>query len=153
MPFCGLRFSVKIQPPVFPRELETLGDHIRARRLNQNLKQKDVAQFVGVDPFTILNWEKNKTEPGARYYPKIVEFLGYCPIRYAHSFGELLRFHRTHKGLSHRKLGKILGFDPASVSRWESSERKPYRKWKNRLMSFFGMHQNFRIFPPPFQNS
>ena len=68
-----------------------------------------------------------------------MEFLGYCPIHYAENFGELLLLHRTHRGLSHRNLGKILNVDPAAISRWESKGRYPYKKWENLLKKYFNI--------------
>ncbi|CAB9543810.1 hypothetical protein BROOK1789C_1216, partial [Bathymodiolus brooksi thiotrophic gill symbiont] len=60
-----------------PKELITLGDHIKKKRLESNKTQKD----VGTDNFTIVNWEKNSTKNiPAKYYPKIMEFLTYCPF-------------------------------------------------------------------------
>ncbi len=29
-----------------------------------------------IDPSSILNWEKGKTNPSIRYYPAIMQFLG-----------------------------------------------------------------------------
>ena len=64
-----------------PKELITLGDHIKKKRLEYNLFQKDVGKIIGTDNFTIVNWEKNNTQNiPAKYYPRIMEFLTYCPL-------------------------------------------------------------------------
>ena len=41
--------------------------------------QKEVADQLGVVPWTILNWEKGRTEPPIAAVPVIKEFLGYDP--------------------------------------------------------------------------
>jgi DNA-binding XRE family transcriptional regulator len=64
-----------------PKKLITLGDHIKKKRLEENLFQKDIGKVIGTDNFTIVNWEKNSTKNiPAKYYPKIMEFLTYCPF-------------------------------------------------------------------------
>ena len=77
------------------------------------------------------------TEPGVKYYPKIMDFLGYCPIHYSKNFGEKLILHRMYRGYSHRSLGKALNIDPATICRWETSNRMPYKKHRNKLEEFF----------------
>jgi transcriptional regulator with XRE-family HTH domain len=60
----------------YPTELKTIGDHIRKRRLDLGLLQREVAERVRSDVMTILNWEKNRTKPKARHMPAIRAFLG-----------------------------------------------------------------------------
>src|SRR5687768_12538974 len=45
------------------------------------LSQGTVAQSLGVDAWTVLNWELNKTRPGAKHLGRITKFLGYFPLR------------------------------------------------------------------------
>ena len=53
--FCHL--TLKIQNPTskrnYPNELNTLGDHIRYKRLDLELFQKDIAGIIGVTEDTI----------------------------------------------------------------------------------------------------
>jgi DNA-binding XRE family transcriptional regulator len=56
----------------------TLGDHLRRRRLELGLYQKDVAIQIGVTASTIWNWEHGWTID-KRFVPLIVDFLGYRP--------------------------------------------------------------------------
>ena len=138
LPFCHFQISFKFQPYNYPSKIETLGDHLLVRRLDKKLIQKDVAKIIGVNENTILDWEKKHTDPEVKYYPKIMDFMGCCPIHYAKSFGDLLLLYRTHKGLSHRQLAKKLKVDPGTISRWESGVRNPYKKHQNRINKFFG---------------
>ena len=65
---------------MYPKQLKTLGDHIRARRLDLGLLQKDVAEIIGVTTDTIANWEKNRHHPMRCHYMRINTFLGYSPL-------------------------------------------------------------------------
>jgi DNA-binding XRE family transcriptional regulator len=47
----------------FPKQINSLGDHIRARRLNLKLLQKQVSDQIGVREQTITGWERNVTRP------------------------------------------------------------------------------------------
>ena len=64
MPFCQTTLKAK-RPRIraYPEELKTIGDHIRKRRLDLGLLQKDVGRLVGVDTTTVTNWEKGRTGP------------------------------------------------------------------------------------------
>ena len=52
---------------------------MKRRRLDLGLLQKEVADQIGANPWTIANWEKGKTKPAARFIPAIIGFLGYDP--------------------------------------------------------------------------
>lgn len=75
-------------PPAYPRDLRTLGDHLR------RLLQKDVAAHLGVDKGSIYNWELNRTAPALRFIPGVVQFLGYLPFPLNGSLPERLRAYR-----------------------------------------------------------
>jgi DNA-binding XRE family transcriptional regulator len=47
----------------YPLKIETLGDHLRKRRLDLGLLQKEVGSIIGVDETTIYNWENNRASP------------------------------------------------------------------------------------------
>ena len=129
MPFChaDLRAS-KPSSIHYPQGINTLGDHIRARRLDLKLLQKQVADYIGVAYATITNWEGNTTSPEIRYIPAIVRFLGYGPQTPANSFSERLVTVRRTLGLSQRKMAKKLGVDPASILGWEAGRHQPTGK-------------------------
>ncbi len=119
--------SLRRKPPSYPKELVTLGDQIRARRLDLELEQKEVAPRLGVSTATLLNWELNKRETEIRWYPRIMAFLGYCPVQYPKTFGERLRLLRTHRGLSISEFANILQVDPGTLANWEHDRRTPQR--------------------------
>ena len=82
LPFCKVTLrGSKPFSSAYPRELKTVGDHMRKRRLDLKLLQKDVGQILGVARGTIMVWETNLRLPSPKLIPKIVEFLGYDPLQ------------------------------------------------------------------------
>jgi transcriptional regulator with XRE-family HTH domain len=59
----------------YPKQINHLGDLIKARRLELGQLQRDVGELIGTDSFTVSNWEKGYTPPAVRFYPKIIEYL------------------------------------------------------------------------------
>ena len=62
--------------PGFPKALLTIGDHIRKRRLDLGLFQRQVALQIGVAEASVWNWEKGGMKPKIRHLPAIISFLG-----------------------------------------------------------------------------
>lgn len=62
-----------------PKELDpepgSLGEHVKRRRLKAKLTQRQAAERMSVNPWTVLNWENQKTEPARRLIPAILRFL------------------------------------------------------------------------------
>ena len=53
----------KTKDKAYPTEITTIGDAIRARRLDLGLKQREVAAIIGCDQMSVLNWEKGYNKP------------------------------------------------------------------------------------------
>src|ERR1039458_9382279 len=110
LPFCHFNLrAARSKSERYPKELNTLGDHIRTRRLDLKLLQKQVAAQIGVHEITISNWEGNAAVPAIRYTPAIIQFLGYDPLPPANSFPERIATARRALGLSLRKMAEKLG--------------------------------------------
>ena len=100
MPFCKIALRAQRPPsPAYPLALRTLGDHLRKKRLDLRLLQREVAARLGVDETTICNWESHRTAPQPRLTPGIIAFLGYNPYdTQSATFGERLIAHRYALG-------------------------------------------------------
>jgi DNA-binding transcriptional regulator YiaG len=80
LPFYKVTLRAKKRPSeAFPKELKTIGDHIRKRRLELNLTQKEVATILKVSECSIWNWENNRNRTRIKSLLKISEFLVYIP--------------------------------------------------------------------------
>ena len=129
LPFCHFELrAARRKPANYPKEINSLGDHIRARRLDLNLLQKQAADEIGVHETTITGWEGNATVPEVRYMPAIIQFLGYNPIPDASSLPKRLATARMALGLSQRKMAKKLGVDPSTLMGWEVGRHQPTGK-------------------------
>ncbi len=51
----------------------TFGQRIRKRRLEMGLKQVEVAGLLGVNPRTVVNWEKDRTTPRSPEMEAVVQ--------------------------------------------------------------------------------
>ena len=140
MPFCYFALSAK-RPPnsAYPKELVTLGDHLRKRRLDLGFYPKDVAVAIGVDNMTVCNWEKGRSKPEIRLIPKLIEFLGYePPIPEPKTLGELVLQYRRQKGISQKELARQIGIDPGTLGRLEADRGRCFPSVMRRVWAFFG---------------
>jgi len=117
--------------------MNTLGDHIRARRLDLSLFQSQVAELIGVCPLTITNWEGNASQPPVQYIPAIIRFLGYDPFPKGRSFPERIAAARRGSGMTQKQLAHEFGVDPTTIRDWENGQLEPSRKKRELLDTFF----------------
>jgi transcriptional regulator with XRE-family HTH domain len=137
LPFYELKLShVKPKDHAYPKNVKTLGDRIRARRLDLGLFQKDVASQMGVTKETIMVWEKNHHEPHLSQLPKITQFIGSEPDPPAQTMSEKLLAIRRRHGLSLDLMARYLDVDPGSLSRWEQGDPVLFKHIKHRFESF-----------------
>lgn len=121
----------------YPKLLKTVGDHLRTRRLDLGLLQRDVAGLMCTDLKNICNWELNHKQPSLHYLPRIVEFLGYdFWTERAGSIGGLLRMYRNTHGLTQKKFAKVIGIDPTTLSRIERGKRNPMPSTVKKITQF-----------------
>jgi transcriptional regulator with XRE-family HTH domain len=142
LPFGHVTLSAKKpQSRAYPKALTTIGDHMRTRRLDLNLLQKDVALSIGVDTCTITNWEKDRSSPRLHLMPKIIAFLGDNPfsVDEGGELGEKIRVYRKLHGITQKRLAKELGIDPTTLARWEKDLST--RKESDRKRLWLGYSQ------------
>jgi DNA-binding XRE family transcriptional regulator len=115
---CKIVIPLKIPaPPELTEDPVTLGDHLRRRRLELGLHQKDVAAQIGVTASTIWNWEHGWTiDP--RYIPRVIDFLGFNPIPCPDDLLERVAWYKQVNGLTLKQLGAEMGRDPEQVADW-----------------------------------
>ena len=108
-----------LKPKETDFEPQTLGEHVRKRRLELRLTQKQAAERLGVNPWTVLNWEKDHTEPPIESMPAIIRFLGYDPFPEPKSLVERLLAKRRAMGWSIKEAARQLGVDEGTWGDWE----------------------------------
>jgi transcriptional regulator with XRE-family HTH domain len=127
LPFCG--FQIKAKRPVNPKYCKnpkSIGDFIRNRRLALRLDQHGVANLLKTKANTVYLWENNRAKPTFLYLPKIIEFLGFCPIDPEDTRGRRLAWARESNGLSQSSMAIAIGIDPGTLGLLEKSE------WRGR---------------------
>ncbi|MDB5209705.1 MAG: hypothetical protein JWQ30_532 [Sediminibacterium sp.] len=70
----------KPHPQGYPENPQTLGEHLKKRRLDLGLYQADVARRLKVTDECIWLWEQERNKPRLYQYPAIIAFLDYYPF-------------------------------------------------------------------------
>jgi DNA-binding transcriptional regulator YiaG len=139
LPFCHVRLSgPKLQQKAYPKQLKTLGDHLRKRRLDLGLLQKEAAEQIGVDTASICNWESNQTEPMVHCLPEIIAFLGHNPLPEADDLIGKFKRLRTSLGLTQEQLAQMLGIDESTIAGWERGDNQPVGAYRQLVEDFIG---------------
>lgn len=140
MPF--VRISLKCLKQLdFDFRPQTLGQHLRKRRLELGLTQADVASQLGMSPFTVLNLEKDRRRPTLGVLAVLIRWLGYDPLPAPVTLQEHMQATRRVRGWTVREAAKQLGVDPATWSIWERSGRVPWKVYQRRLEAFLAKQQ------------
>jgi transcriptional regulator with XRE-family HTH domain len=139
LPFYTAKFkALKSEKKNIPTELKTIGDHLKKKRLESNLYQRQVGEIIGVDEVTIFNWENKISRPSIKKLPKIVEFLGYVPIKEPNNtFPEKLKSLRKKLGFSQKKLAIYIKIDQTTIRKWEAGIGKPSKKLLKKIMTYY----------------
>lgn len=120
MPFCHIELSVDRPTPCgYPADPQTVGEHLRKRRMDLELCQKEVAAEIGVGKSSIANWESGRSSPRLTHWPDILAFLGYDPRPLPPTIGQKLRRHREGLGLSILEAAAMMGVNSSTLSTWE----------------------------------
>ena len=116
-----LRFKT-LKPKDYVENPQTIGEHIRKRRVQLGLTQSQSAEHLGVDPFTVLNWEKDRTEPRTIDGNRVMAFLGYDPFPPPSTLSQRLQHERRKRGWSIERAARAIGIDASTWQRWERGE-------------------------------
>jgi len=81
---------------------------------------------MGVNEFTYLLWEHDKTEPTMRYWPALIEFIGGDPSPPPINWHERLKAKRRSLGLTVAAAADLADVDEGTYSRWERGLIRPH---------------------------
>ena len=136
-----------LKPKETDFEPQTLGEHVRKRRLELRLTQKQAAERLGVNPWTVLNWEKDHTEPPIESMPAIIRFLGYDPFPEPKGLVEQLLAKRRAMGWSIKEAARQLGVDQGTWEAWEQGGVILYRNHRFLVARLLGLSERERLRP------
>jgi len=140
LPFCNRDLNSQKPSPLDDLlNPKTLGEHLKKKRLESGLLQREVAQSLGVSEMTIVAWEKNHASPAIQYIPRIIAFLGYLPYPNIHEkpIGEKILLCQQLRGISQEALAKELGINPTTLRRWCRGKGWPKTEMIDELLSLF----------------
>ena len=142
LPLVRIRLTKCPRPKAYCENPQTLGEHVRKRRLELGLTQKQAAKSLGVNPWTELNWETGQHEPPIRSMPAILRFLGYDPFPMPTTLGARLLEARRKHGWSTGEAARQLGVDRTTWQDWEHGELSLFRKHRTRVAKLLGLNQH-----------
>jgi transcriptional regulator with XRE-family HTH domain len=150
LPFCkSALWAQKPRFAAYPKELRTIGDHLKKKRLDLKMLQKEVAAKLQTTVCTYCGWERNQRNPSFRYMPKIVNFLGYIPFDTEfENLGQKICAYRQLMGLRQKDLARLLDVDPCTIRSWEKGRHRLQRSLLKELDAFFAINRalNFQIY-------
>ncbi len=103
------------------------------------LLQKEAANLLGVNTWTVLNWEKGRTVPPIASIPAIVRFLGYDPFPQPKTLSEHLFAKRQAMGWSIEEAAKTVGVDPGTWGNWERGQTVLYCRHRVMIAKTLGI--------------
>lgn len=121
----GPKCLKSLKPVPYEREPRTLGQHLKKRRLELGLLQRDLRTRFKLEKETYANWEKDRCYPAIKHWPAIIQFLGCDPNLEPNTLGKRLLAYRRRYGISRKALATILAVDEATLWRWEIDIGKP----------------------------
>jgi DNA-binding XRE family transcriptional regulator len=92
---------------------QTLRRHLKKRRRELGLLQREAAERIGVSTDTVVNWEKGKIEPVAAQFRLVVAFLGYDPAPEPRTLAERVEAKQRSLGASLAQVARHLGWEAA----------------------------------------
>lgn len=122
-------------------EPKTVGEHILKKRLSDGISQAALAKSFGIDPVTLLHWEKGQTAiiPALKL-PVVIQFLGYNPEPEPETVGRRLRWKRRSLGWSIREAADKNSVDSSTWEAWERMASWPkYPRFRDFLAEFLDL--------------
>ncbi len=108
---------------LYTKPLNTLGQHIKSKRLKQQISQPTLAKKFGVNTATICQWKNDKIKNiPPKHYPPLAEFLEFCFIG-SITKPKLQKSKRRYQGLSQKQLAKQVGKSSRDIGKLEKYER------------------------------
>jgi ribosome-binding protein aMBF1 (putative translation factor) len=123
----------------YPERLDSLGDHVCRARLDRKLNRKIAAAELRIDPDSLRNWEKHRTEIEVQFYPRIIGWLGYDPLPRPETRWQHVLTERLRRGWSRKRLAREAGVDEATVRRIENNTPRLARRPAQAVYQTLGL--------------
>lgn len=108
--------------------------------MDLKLQQKELAEILGTNASTIINWERQRNYPNCQYLKVIMDFLGYWPYDpKVKTLGQRIKRAREFRSLTLRQLGQLVHIDPTTLAHWEQNKRLPNGIFFQRVDRYFSI--------------
>ena len=120
MPFCRQTpLTLKaLRSKDYSENPQNLGEHLKKRRRELGLLQREAAVRMLIGRDTYVNWETGKTEPVAAQFRPVVVFLGYDPTPVPKTVAKRVEAKRRLLGATFAQVARYLGWDPGTLTRY-----------------------------------
>ena len=118
LPLCRACRCKALRRKDYSEVRQALGEHLKKRRRQLGLLQREAAVRMEICKEACTNWEKDKTKPVAAQFRPVVTFLGYDPSPQARTMAERVEAKRRGLGVTFDQIAGHLGWDPATLSRY-----------------------------------
>jgi transcriptional regulator with XRE-family HTH domain len=105
-----------VKPKDYADQPGSLGEHLKRRRRQLGLLQREVAKLIGCHQDTYINWEKDRTQPVASRFRPVIELLGYDPS--PAPLAERVQAKRRELGVTFSQVAQYLGWDEGTLARY-----------------------------------
>jgi transcriptional regulator with XRE-family HTH domain len=99
-----------------------LGEHLKKRRRELRLLQREAAEMMHIGTDTYANWERGKTEPVASQFRPVVAFLGYDPTPATSTLAARLQAKRRTLSVTFSQVARYLGWNSGTLARYLSGK-------------------------------
>ncbi len=111
---------------MIPRELNSLGDHLRKVRVERGYTLHQVANMLGTSINRVFAWEHGVLKPSKKFREMLLRWMGYNPDDLDELFDpKRVRQWRIQHGLSRAHLAKELGLAVNTIETWERGRYAP----------------------------
>lgn len=102
----------------YSEDPKTLGEHLKKRRRELGLLQREAAERMGIAVETLISWEKGRKRPVVAQFRPVVAFLGFDPTPRGSSLKDRVEAKRRALGITAYQVAAHLGWDPGSLNRY-----------------------------------
>lgn len=130
-----------------PSKIPTVADKLRYYRYKKSLRQRDVADYAGINRTTYAEYEKNADFIPLNHLTKVAELLEIDPRElliddYSRFLfegqGKQIRAIRKSMKMTQNEFGKLMGVHGGTVKKWEAEKVQIQRGTYERLPVFAG---------------
>jgi DNA-binding transcriptional regulator YiaG len=136
LPIGLVHLNYRLPKPVEPEPV-TIGDHVRRRRRELGMSQREAAAAIGIHRDALGRWEIRPVLPNVWLMPAVIRFLGYNPHPEPKTFQETIRLARRSVGVNQAKFARLLGVPFGTLQGWDTGKCEPsaqrQRNIKERL--------------------